>query len=116
MTAAALLLLQVVLVGLGAGSTIGGTDAALFGVSCASQQVIDVDGAPTAPATKHPHGLCCILHDGALADLFVRHVSSVVLAHLETAPRPLPGYSVDAIRLAPELAPLSPRAPPILPV
>ena len=116
MTVAALLLLQVVFVGLTAGSAIGGTDGALFGVTCASQQVVDVDGAPAAPATTHQHGLCCILHDGALAVTVVRHVFSVVVAHSETALRPSPGYSVDAIRLAPELAPLSPRAPPSLPV
>ena len=117
MTVAALLLLQVVFVGLAAGSAIGGTDGALFGVTCASQQLGDVDdGAPAAPATKHQHGLCCILHDGALAATVVRHVFGVVVAHSETAPQPSPGYSVDAIRLAPELAPLSPRAPPSLPV
>lgn len=46
MTAAALLLLQVVFVGLAAGSAIGGTDGALFGVTCASQQVVHMDGAP----------------------------------------------------------------------
>jgi hypothetical protein len=43
LTAAALLLLQVVFVGLAAGSAMGGTDGALFGVTCASQQVIDGD-------------------------------------------------------------------------
>ena len=116
MTTAALLLLQVVFVGLAAGSAIGGTDGAFFGVTCTSQQLVHVDGAPDAPATKHQHGPCCILHDGALATPLVRHVFSVVLAHSETAARPWPGYSVDAIRLAPELAPLSARAPPSLPV
>jgi hypothetical protein len=56
------------------------------------------------------------LHGGALSVTVVRDVFGVVVAHSETAPQPSHGYSVDAIRLTPELARLSPRAPPSLPV
>lgn len=117
MTVACLMLLQVLFLGLATGSAIGGTDGALFGVTCTSQQAGQTDGAPEAPpATAHQHGLCCILHNGALAIQLVRHVSGIVLAHSDTELRPAPQYRVDAIGLAPELAPLSSRAPPSTPV
>jgi len=106
------MLLQAVFLGLATGSALGGSDGAAFGIACASQQTGQAGGDTGGPETNHQHGLCCILHDGALAAPIFRHVSSVVLAFSETEPLPPPRYSIDFLRSTPELAPLSPRAPP----
>ena len=115
MMAVCLLLLQVVIAGLGIGSPAPGEESgAFFGVTCASKQATGIDGGPISPTSPlHQHGLCCILHDGTLAEPGARDVVVAVLAHSETeAPQGREG-SVDAIRIAPERAPSSPRPPPV---
>lgn len=103
-----ILLLQTLLAGAAvaeAGGDVG------FGVICATQPAPGADQQPAHQS--HRHGLCCILHSGALdapppaPQAFVAAID-VVVGTLESptmAPAP-------ATRLEPKGAPQSPRAPP----
>ena len=42
-----------------------------FSLTCATQGKIAPDSSPVAPS-KHAHGLCCILHQGALPESDLR--------------------------------------------
>jgi hypothetical protein len=112
LTVACVLLLQIAILGLTIGSVSGGTGGAFFSVNCASPQMPTSDGVPAVPATTHQHGFCCILHGAAPPIPRVEQAPSVVLARSEPEPTSPPHFSIDAIHLAPELAPLSARAPP----
>ncbi len=97
-----------VAVGQAATSDIGGG----FGVTCAPQGRVAPDGGPVAPKT-HSHGLCCILHHNALLGFEPVDAPSVKIAAPIEVVASAPTYRGRAPRDAPELASLSPRAPPL---
>lgn len=71
----------------------------------------DGGGAPAAPAPSH-HAGCCILHHAAVDAPPLRSASAVGL-DLPAAPAGAAAVSSDALKTAPELAPLAARAPPL---
>lgn len=105
-----LFLLQTISIGLASGVT-ANDRAALFGGMCESvvPAVAKSDGAPT----KSQHvGACCILHCSSIIESDVERAPVAVLPlEMFTAP-PTSEYRIDAVVAAPELRPLSPRAPP----
>jgi len=110
LVAACLLVMQMVFAGVAlAGATPGGA-AAGFSLSCAPQGDAGPQGVPVSPKS-HPHGACCILHASALFVPSVRDVPNSI-ARSEATKVPSPQYRIGALRVAPELGPLSPRAPP----
>lgn len=114
--AACLLLSQIVLAGLAAAAVSGGGQGVFFGAACApppaANGVSSGDTQPSAPSSGRHHGLCCVLHCGAMGAPAVKPVSPVLLNYPASAMAPAPLYRVDGDSADPELAPLSPRAPP----
>jgi hypothetical protein len=109
---ASLLLLQLVFAGAPA---VAGADV---GVLCSTQdgpaQLEPGSERPTVPHGGHRHGLCCILHCGALDAPPPKPYASVEApivpsAAIETAPT----QSAPELRVEPKGAPQSPRAPPL---
>lgn len=108
--AACLLALQLLISGLALGA-----NPASFSDSFVCAQTAQSDpasGAPLTPALRH-HAACCILHHAALDEPPQR--SAIVVARMEptTQARVAPSQSINALKAAPELAPLSARAPPV---
>lgn len=105
-----LFLLQTISIGLAWGA-MANERAALFGGVCeaVSPAIAKSDGAPT----KAQHvGVCCILHGSSIIESEVERAPVAVLPlEMFTAP-PTSEYRIDAVIAAPELRPLSPRAPP----
>ncbi|WP_400766160.1 hypothetical protein [Methylosinus sporium] len=109
MVVALLFLLQTVGVGFAAGAT--ANSAQLSGVVCASFKA-EAAKSDSAPIEDHHIGPCCILHCSSAID-DEREVVLVIVLPLEiSSDTPAPNYVIDAVAAAPELRPLSPRAPP----
>ena len=108
---ACLMLLQVALAGFAVAATDAG-DGVVFGATCASQKASGENGQPSMPASGHRHGLCCILHSGALGALPVKPNVALTLNFPAEAIAPAPFLSAPAPRVEPQHAPQSPRAPP----
>ncbi|MGA8171823.1 MAG: hypothetical protein WB816_13455 [Methylocystis sp.] len=81
-----------------------------FRLNCAQQTDTGPEGAPASPKAHH-HGACCILHSNVFHVLSDREIASRV-EWSDEASVPPTLYRVEARRAAPELGPLSPRAPP----
>jgi hypothetical protein len=109
---ACVLALQMLFAGVAMSEAAAGGVRSGFSVTCATQGKIAPDSSPVAPS-KHAHGLCCILHQGALPESDLRDDVGIELARAVEVSSPPPHYCRDALRAAPELAPLSPRAPPL---
>ncbi|WP_227965311.1 DUF2946 family protein [Methylocystis sp. WRRC1] len=110
---ACLLLLQIAFSGFAVAATDGG-QGATFGVTCATQKTSSDDGQPQTPAKTQHHGLCCIMHGGALDAPVVRAVFALVLDFPGVAAAPAPIVATPLLRVEPKVAPQSPRAPPAL--
>lgn len=104
---ASLLLLQVAF----AGAPVAAGDG--FGVICSTQTTTSDGEQPVVPHKGHRHGLCCVLHCGALdapppkafASVEAPYFPTQTLVSMQAAPAPLR-------RMEPKGAPQSPRAPP----
>lgn len=109
---ACLILLQVILAGVATAAE-GVGEGAGFGVVCGTQQQANPASEPVAPPLRgHAHGLCCILHCGALAEpIKPLPVATVIAFTAVTLPAP-PMEAAPSPRAAPKGAPQSPRAPP----
>jgi len=90
------------------------------GAACAPQTAtrtpMPFDGgqpsAPAqAPADPHHDGGCCVLHCGAALP-GARPIFAKPFRYTIAVSRPTPRFRIDAIGADPELASLSPRAPP----
>jgi hypothetical protein len=109
------LLLQTMSVGVAWGA-IANDGGALFGGLCetarADASQADASNTDGAPAKAQHIGACCILHGGSIVESEVeREPIAVLPLEMFTAP-PTAEYRIDAVVAAPELRPLSPRAPP----
>jgi hypothetical protein len=105
---ASLLLVQVAAAGvpLAAGNGVG--------VLCSTQDAPGGKQPPSVPHPHHHHGLCCILHCGALDAAPLRPQISGELTGFSAATVIAPPvYFAPAPRMAPKGAPQSPRAPPV---
>jgi hypothetical protein len=93
----------------GVASAATGGAAGFFGETCQSQ-----NSAPKTSDTpaQHRHGLCCIVHSGALAEPAPGPVAIVVLRHSSPPAFQTVVFNADVRIASPELAPLSARAPP----
>jgi len=109
-TAAWVFALQLLISGLALGaSPVSFSDSFV----CAENAPIDgAGGAPVAPMLRH-HVSCCILHQAAVDEPPLRSAVAVALVEPTTGARVAPSHSGDALKTAPELAPLSARAPPL---
>lgn len=104
------LLLQTISIGVAWGAT-ANDGAALFGGLCETARA--ERSSADAPPSKAPHvGACCILHCSSVIESEVeREPIAVLPLEMFTAPA-ASEYRIDAVIAAPELRPLSPRAPP----
>lgn len=109
MLTAAVLLLQIVAVGFATGAMAKG---GAFGVVCVTAQSSDASSG-SAPVEKHV-GPCCMLHCSAAAEVEGADAVVIVLAFaFPTASPPVfDARTLVGAASAPELRPLSPRAPP----
>lgn len=106
---ASLLMIQVALAG--AVAPDGGAEAG--SVICAAPNTSNAADPSTDAPRRHRHGLCCILHCGALT-------GPPPKLHASIAPSPSPAWTIavlptssdSARRIAAKGAPQSPRAPP----
>jgi hypothetical protein len=87
---------------------------ATFGAICAAEKAPGSDGRPVAPEGGHPHGLCCILHCGALDAPPEKPQLSYILNFPAEALTLALGMSAPAQRVEPRRSPQSPRAPPFV--
>jgi hypothetical protein len=109
---ACLLLLQTAL----AGAAVAYADTGRDRVICATQDASgapSVDGRPMRQHGGHRHGMCCILHCGALdAPPQKQQVSIEVLTFPGEVVASSPKSLAPVFRMEPKGAPQSPRAPP----
>jgi len=68
---ACVLALQMLFAGVAMSEAAAGGVRSGFSLTCATQGKIAPDSSPVAPS-KHAHGLCCILHQGALPESDLR--------------------------------------------
>jgi hypothetical protein len=105
-----LFLLQMFSVGVATGATANGAAALLGGVCEKVEASTSRDEG--APAKTQHVGPCCLLHCSSMIESEVERTPDTVLPlEMFTAPAALE-YRIDAVIAAPELRPLSPRAPP----
>lgn len=105
-----LLILQFALTGFAvAANTID--QGAAVGVACATR-IAPSDQSQPAPPSDHHHGVCCILHCGALDGSAVKAVASFISGFFDDFIAPTRLVSEPSLRLKPERAPQSSRAPP----
>lgn len=107
---ALLFVLQSVSIGYATGAMAEG-GAGLFGAICSVAKAAPSNSDPS-PQNQHHVGPCCILHGSSAIEADVERASAEILPR--EAPPVLPAsiYVIDASISAPELRPLSPRAPP----
>jgi len=111
LAAVCLFVMQMVFGGVALAGATAGDAAAGFSPTCAPQGDAGPEGIPVSPK-PHPHGACCILHANALFfPSSGRDVANSVERSGATE-APSPQYRLGALRVASELGPLSPRAPP----
>lgn len=109
---ALLLLLQMFSIGYATGAT-ADRAVALFGGVCETVQAsTSTSTSNDEPAEAHHVGPCCLLHCSSLIETDVER-APITIRPLEMFSAPVaPEYRIDAVIAAPELRPLSPRAPP----
>lgn len=108
---ASLLLLQTVFAGVAIAAADGASEAR-FGIVCAKASATDSNAQPPSSHGEHRHGLCCILHSGAIDAPPIpssdwSHAQDRRAIVIVLAPQPSP-----VLRIEPKGAPQSPRAPP----
>lgn len=112
--AAGMFLLQTMVVGVAAGASFSGMDAGLSSLLCSSSKTGSASRDDQPAPSRHHMGACCILHDEAAMEPDAETASPVILALTLSATLP-PISLFGATRDAPELGPLSARAPPLQP-
>jgi hypothetical protein len=98
--------LQALFVGLSPGGT-----SYAESIICAQQSDIGSTNPPSAPGA-HSHFACCILHSGVLLLPEAGDAIPVKIDLQDASASPVADYSADLPDAAPELGPLSARAPP----
>jgi hypothetical protein len=107
---ALLFLLQMFSIGVATGAT--ANDASTLSAGLCERVEASTGESDGAPAKAQHVGPCCLLHCSSLIEAEVERAVAVVLS-LEMFRAPAaPEYRIDAVIAAPELRPLSPRAPP----
>ncbi|MFO1125459.1 MAG: hypothetical protein U1E25_09380 [Methylocystis sp.] len=87
-------------------------EGVVFGAKCAPQDGANGGDPPAIPHSRHCHGICCILHGGALDAPALKPVASIALIFSTEAISLPPATSGAAPRIEPKGAPQSPRPPP----
>lgn len=108
--AAILFVLQALALGF-AGSAMAGVTDGPFGVVC-----ITIDGddgsSGSAPVERQHVCPCCVIHSSSAIEIDGGVVTVVVLRRERPVASPWSEFRTDVAGVAPELRPLSPRAPP----
>lgn len=109
-TVALFFLLQMFSIGVATGAT--ANDASTVAAGLCEQARASTPQNGDAPSKAQHVGPCCLLHCSSLIESAVERAVVVVLSvEMFSAPMALE-YRIDAVVAAPELRPLSPRAPP----
>lgn len=107
---ALLFVLQSISIGFATGA-MAKDGAALLGVVC-STSAVQPATSDSSPVKQQHIGPCCILHCGSVIEADGERAPVIVLPFELPAFPPMSDYRMDVAIAAPELRPLSPRAPP----
>lgn len=110
-TVSAVVALMFLLQAMAVGFATAAANGAPLGPVCGAAQVETGKSDPSRADWRHV-GPCCILHCSAAVDDLDARIPVAISPPQMFSERPTAIYTIDAAIVAPELRPLSPRAPP----